>query len=343
MGYTEAEGKPELGELIDEIKAIRLDDDSAFRGTLRRIRAYLELDNLLVFCPQERLRGWGIERIEADGFEDLARVIERVIGYLRQAPYRFWFFDPMYPESDQRDRVVDTIELVGNGTYRSSEVFREVIAPLRLVEHREVRVLVCNGSQVLAWIGAFQRTPLTPEQRERFGALLPALHRRLLAERAIRERDRDRATLSAALDRIAQPAFVVGASGDLLAMNHRGRDRLDRHRASVLRELDTARRGHVERHVLRGIETPTLLVVGPEAEDRRIEECIQRARRHWGLSTRQLEVLRLLARGDSEPTIANQLDISQRAVDLHLAVLLERAQARSVTTLVHSLLALVAT
>ena len=119
-------------------------------------RTFLELDNLLLWCPQERTKGWGVERIEATGFASASRLGGLLLDYLQHAPYRFWFFDPIHPESDQRDRVVETIELVGANAYRSSGIYREVIDPVGLAHTREIRALICDGRNLLGldWLAA---------------------------------------------------------------------------------------------------------------------------------------------------------------------------------------------
>lgn len=329
-----------------EIKTIRVDGDSAFGATLERVRTFLELDNLLLWCPQERTKGWGIERLEATGFPTAtaARLEGLLLDYLQHAPYRFWFFDPLYPESDQRDRVVDSIELVGANAYRASPVFRELIEPLGFAKAREVRALICEGRSLLGWIGSLHSAPLHPEQRMRLNALLPALSLRLAADRALRTRTQTSATITAALDRIRPPAFVVGANGEILAANRSGRSRLDTERASSTQELDAVLRGqsveYAERIALRGSGVPpALLIISPDQSVSYVEESVMRASQEWGLTARQCEVLRLIVRGHSTAAIAEQLGVGERAIELHVTVLLERARASSRTGLVASVLA----
>lgn len=327
-----------------EIKTVRVDGDGAFGATLERVRTFLELDNLLLWCPQERTKGWGVERIEAAGFASETRLAALLIDYLQHAPYRFWFFDPIYPESDQRDRVVDTIELVGTNAYRSSPIFNEVIEPIGLGSGREMRALVCDGRNLVAWIGSLHGSPIHPEQRMRLAALLPALRLRLLADRALRMRAQATAMVSTALDHIRPPAFVVGANGEILAANRSGRARLDADRASSTHELDAVLRGqsveYAERIALRGCGVPpALLIVTPDRSVSYVEQSVMRASQEWGLTARQCDVLRLIVRGHSTAAIAEQLGVGERAIELHVTVLLERARAMSRTALVASVLA----
>lgn len=327
-----------------EIKTVRVDGDGAFGATLERVRTFLELDNLLLWCPQERTKGWGVERIEATGFPSASRLGGLLLDYLQHAPYRFWFFDPIHPESDQRDRVVETIELVGMNAYRSSGIFREVIEPVGLAHKREIRALICDGRNLLGWIGSLHGTPIHPEQRVRLNSLLPALRLRLLADRALRTRTQTNAVIAAALDRIRAPAFILGANGEVIATNHSGRARLDADRASSTLELDAILRGQVveyaERIALRGSGVPpALLIVTPDRSIGYVEQCVMRASREWGLTARQCDVLRLVVRGNSTAAIAEQLGVGERAIELHVTVLLERAQTTSRTGLVASVLA----
>lgn len=327
-----------------EIKTVRVDGDGAFGATLERVRTFLELDNLLLWCPQERTKGWGVERIEATGFSSASHFSALLLEYLQRAPYRFWFFDPIYPESDQRDRVVDTIELVGTNTYRSAGIVREVIEAFGLTERRELRALVCDGRNLLGWIGALHNGPIHPEQRMRLGALLPALQLRLLADRALRTRAHTVAAADASLDRIRPAAYVVGANGEILAANRSGRARLDSDRAAATQELDALLRGqsseYSDRIALRGSGVPpALLIVTPDRAVSYVEESVMRASQEWGLTARQCDVLRMVVRGHSTAAIAQQLGVGERAIELHVTVLLERARATSRTALVASVLA----
>jgi DNA-binding CsgD family transcriptional regulator len=327
-----------------DIKTVRVDGDGAFGATLERVRTFLELDNLLLWCPLERTKGWGVERIEATGFPSASRLGGLLLDYLQHAPYRFWFFDPIYPESDQRDRVVDTIEMVGTTAYRSSRIFGEVIDPLGFGQHREVRALICDGRNLVGWVGSLHGKPIHPEQRVRLNSLLPALRLRLLADRAIRARTQTAASIAAALDRIGPPAFIVSANGEVLATNRSARARLDEDRASSTQELDAILHGqsaeYAERIALRGSGSPpALLIVMPDRSIGYVEQCVVRASQEWGLTPRQCDVLRLVVRGQSTAAIAEQLGVGERAIELHVTVLLERSRTTSRTGLVASVLA----
>lgn len=327
-----------------EIKTVRVDGDGAFGATLERVRTFLELDNLLLWCPQERTKGWGVERIEAVGFASETHLASALFEYLQHAPYRFWFFDPIYPESDQRDRVIDTIELVGTNAYRQASIFTEVIEPLGLASAREMRALICDGRHLVGWIGSLHSAPIHPEQRMRLAALLPALRLRLLADRALRTRAQATAMAATALDHIRPPAFVLGANGEILAANRSGRARLDADRAASTQELDAVLRGqsveYAERIALRGSGVPpALLIVTPDRSVSYVEQSVMRASQEWGLTARQCDVLRLIVRGHSTAAIAEQLGVGERAIELHVTVLLERARAMSRTALVASVLA----
>lgn len=323
-----------VASLSYELTTIHLDGD-AFGPLLTRIRAFLELDNLLLFCPQERITGWGIERIQADCFPNPSRCVARLIEFLHHAPYRFWFFDPIHPESDQRDRVVETIELVGATAYRASPIFREVIEPLHLEAHREIRALVCDGPLLLGWIGSLHGSPIAPEQRLRLAALLPALRRRLVADRALRGRELSGSAMASVIDRIRDPAFVVGASGEILIANRLARARLDADRAETLRVLaaglTSQASGAIERVSLRGASMPpaTLIILGAEHLGDPVDARIERAAEQWRLTPRQRDVLRLIARGHSNGSIAAHLGVGERAIELHVTVLLDRAQSPS--------------
>ena len=81
-----------------------------------------------------------------------------------------------------------------------------------------------------------------------------------------------------------------------------------------------------------------LAIARVASADARIALALSRARERWTLSTRQYVVLERILRGESTATIAANLDISSRAVELHVTALLERADVESRAALIAAVL-----
>lgn len=321
-------------ELAHELTTIQLDGARGLDALMLPIRDFLQLEAFLVFAPAPRLSGWGIERLESDNLPNASRFASTLAACLAHAPRNFWCFDACAPESEQRDCVIETIAHAGVEAYRASSVYREVLRPLRADLGFELRALVCEGSRLLAWVGGFQEAPIRPEQRDRLAALLPALRRRLGAERVLRSQKLASATLATVLEEIADAAFVLGPHGEVETLNNAARAMLQadaRETIAALGSPGTAN-GRIDRVQVPGtVYTLTILrrVAGEWCDGR-----VQRAANTWRLTPRQREVLQLVIRGRGNASIAEELQIGERTVELHVSAILDRACVNSRTSLV---------
>nr|HEX4319172.1 helix-turn-helix transcriptional regulator [Kofleriaceae bacterium] len=324
-----------MDRLARELATIQLDGAPGLAGVLPELRAYLELDSVLALQVDERATGWGVAQLDSDGLPNASRFHAALTTALARAPRRFWCFDPVAPESDQRDRAVDTREVVGDAAYRSSPVVRDVLAPLRLDDHRELRALVCDGGTLLAWVGGFHDGPLHATHRDRLAAILPALRRRFAADRALRTAATTTAALAAALEHHTGAAIVVGPRGELAHANRAARARLDTERDATVATLTDAR-ADVERVPLRaaGLPPHTLVLFRSGDDEQAAAARCERAASRWQLTARQREVLALLVRGRANASIAAELGVGERAVELHVTAILDRASVNSRASLV---------
>lgn len=84
----------------------------------------------------------------------------------------------------------------------------------------------------------------------------------------------------------------------------------------------------------RGCGAHWLVVLRGADPEARVEVAVAAAAARWQLTRRQREVLAHLARGAATATIAAHLQVSTRAVELHVTALLERAQVENRAALV---------
>ncbi|MEO7092860.1 MAG: LuxR C-terminal-related transcriptional regulator [Polyangiales bacterium] len=325
-------------QLTQELTTIHLDGSGRLDALLPRIRAFLELDSLVVVCPEQRLRGWGIERLEIDNLPNASRFTAALATCLARAPQQFWCFDAISPEGDQRDCVIETISHVGEAAYHASPIYREVLRPLRLDTGRELRALVCDGPRLLAWVGGFHEGAISRSQHDRLAALLPALRRRLAADRALRKHQLTSAALSTALDQLQGAAFVLGPRGEIETLNKSARMRMQLDPAETVEALTSVgtANGQIERMQLAAAGSPPyiLATLRRTGEVARCDERVHRAAESWRLTPRQREVLQLVIRGHGNASIAEELEIGARAVELHVSAILDRACVSSRTSLV---------
>jgi len=327
-----------------DLGVIRTSGPSTIENTLPEIRALLGTESMVVYCPTERAEGWDLERLDLDHFPQAGRFERLFREYLATAPYRFSWFDPIRPERTQRNRVVEGVGVIEKerpGEFAGSRFCQEVFAPIGIDRHRQLRVLVCDGPALLAWVGTFHPDPVDSRQHRILSALVPALLRCLSLERQMRAAPRVFAALEIALSYIGAPAFVLGPRGHLHEVNAAGRAMLAERRQTVMAALRDSVAGHpselpIDLTPLREGSTPIgwLGILRSDTHDERLAECVRVASAHWGLTPRQREILGLVARGMANATISATLGIGQRAVELQVSALFDRAGVENRAALV---------
>ena len=277
-------------------------------------------------------------------------VKRRFAEFFATAPARFAWYDASSPESDQRNRVVEAISRIPLGELESSRIYSEVLVPLRLEQHEQLRVLVCDGPELLGWFGAFISAGADARQRKILRRLVPAVRERLSIEQRLREAPRLSAALEAALDHLGAPAFVLSERGNIRELNAAGRALVDGASGSdltgSLQQAVTGPAGKLGFELIRlqdgGRPMGWLALArgrasnAPASLDRRMRT--ERHASRWRLSPRQTQVLELLASGASNLRIGSELGISERTVEDHVAAILTKAQVGTRAELIAALL-----
>jgi DNA-binding NarL/FixJ family response regulator len=249
-------------------------------------------------------------------------------------------YNPMRPEPSQRNVVVDDRDVARWTDPQSLPIVREIFPRWGLAESAQLRVLVCDGPLLLAWVGAFQSERFDARQREILRRLVPALRRRLMLERAISRAPQLQASLSAALSAIGVAAFIVSSSGAVLEANEAGRLLLGADRDETLAILRGAIRCRdaTSPYEVTDLRSPggdeQHLVVARRAPPPRAEPPAASAAAQWALTRRQSEVLGLVAQGLSNRAIAQTLGIAEGTVEVHLTAIFEKVGVRSRSALV---------
>jgi len=249
----------------------------------------------------------------------------------------FGGFDALHPERPQRNLPMTMRDVVA-ASPRLPPVVGELFPRFGIAGFDQLRVLVCEGSSLLAWVGGFREAPFTDRDKRVLGALVPALRRRLAVERQLGEAPVAIAALAAALEAVGTAAFVIRGSGAVVHANSAGRALLaedrrlvtallhDRVRGLAAASSDLVRlEGGVPDHWL------ALLRGGsrPDPAPR-----VAAAARRWGLTAREAQVLDRLARGEANKTIAAALGCAPNTVEVHVSALLGKSGCESRAQLV---------
>jgi DNA-binding CsgD family transcriptional regulator len=265
--------------------------------------------------------------------------------YVAHEPIGWAAYNPIRPEPQQRNRALQWDQLnrvTSFGRRKNLPPVAQaggVLARFGLADDDQLRVLVCDGPSLLAWVGALRPGSFDAVQRRTLQRLVPALRRRLMVERLLSTGGSTRALFEAAFAAIPAPAFVTDVKGTVLEANAAALVLLERDARSVRAELrSAATRGGSPRFMATQIASPgapdlRLLVLRPGA-DRTGPARAAAAAARWSFTRRQAAVLALLVEGLTTRTIAAALAIAERTVEVHLTAMFEKAQVESRTELV---------
>lgn len=334
-----------MREIADELRTVRLDRPRALDELLPAIRRLLDTDNVLVYSVAEGIDGWGIERWhEAGDVSQLRRPLARAFETTIDGRLSY---DPRCPASFERNRVIEAVAWVDRGepgTWRESRLCREVFEPVGMAAWQHLRVLVCNGRELLGWFGSLIDGEATPRQARLLGALRDPMRDRLAAERALAGCGSGQA-IEVILDELVVPAMIVSTGGRIREANAAARRLFERRREEVATALALACAGRpsalpIELTPLGGAAPGWLAIVREPTDASRVEQVVLAAANRWSLTPRQRAVLELVVRGASNATIACDLGVSVRAVELHVTALLDRAGVDNRTALVAAAMSL---
>jgi DNA-binding CsgD family transcriptional regulator len=319
--------------LVAELDVLREGDGECLPLVMAELRELLGLDLTLSYRVVPANDGWDLDFLRLEGPIETDEFVRAYLKALEQASF-VGAYDPVRPPSGQRNRVVRPRELIDDGDWVSSAAGL-ASEELGLVDFDELRVLICDGGSMLAWVGGFRREPFTKRDRAVLRAIVPALRRRLVLERRLHTAELSHEALCVALDAVDGAAFVIRSNGQVVFSNGAGRAMLERD--DVRDELRDALEGRPGYRVVPiqvpGVVDHYLVVVEP-AGNVPFERAVELRGREWALTPRQVDVLRLVVRGASNRTAAAELGISPRTVELHVAAVLEKARVSSRAQLV---------
>lgn len=263
-------------------------------------------------------------------------------SWIAQAPVRFGFYNPVEPEPWQRNRALRVEDFRRPAEEDLPPLYTQFLPRWGLEKCDQMRVVLCEGSAMLAWVGGFREQPFGLRQRAILSAIVPALRRRLLLDRHLEMASFHSAALTAALEALAAPAYILDGANRVVQCNPAGKLLLERDRAGVAAELRQSRQLDdgtapfaIAPFSVAGI-TNHCLAIRRMASDQ--APAIALVGLRWGLTPRQVQVLELLARGFSNKAIGVQLRCAERTVELHVTAILEKSSCPSRSALMARLL-----
>jgi len=247
--------------------------------------------------------------------------------WLLTAPPRFANYDPDAPDRRQRNLVLRTHEIRALVNRGAPPVVSRFLPPFAISESDQMRVLVCDGPVLLAWVGVLRARKFAREEARVFQRLVAPLQRRLAIERRLGDAQARAIELGVAVEEVPAAVFVLGARGSVLHANAAGRALLDSDRTGTEQQLASGL----------GVQSANidadlrLAVVQRPADP---SPRVAAARVRWHLTPRQSQVLRHLASGLSNRAIAIELGCAESTIELHVSALLQKSLCESRAQLV---------
>jgi len=195
-----------------------------------------------------------------------------------------------------------------------------------------LRVLICDGPRMVAYVAALQGEAFRPVDQKHFTTILPALRRRLL----LHERMVAPVTFGlvpALLEEIPSAAFVLDARDRIIAFNSAAAERTRAERKNTVETLRRSRRRKGDAHYTilelsaRGVPLHALAIEqrAPEVSSRTVAAAGAR----FGWTPRETEIAGEIASGRTNRAIATRLHCSERTVETHVSRLLAKSDCPS--------------
>jgi DNA-binding CsgD family transcriptional regulator/PAS domain-containing protein len=319
----------EARELGQSIGAMPMTAESVLERSLQGIHELVGFERSLACLPALGDGAYHLEFAYFAGNFEPSRHRPRLASLLREAGSRpFSYFDPSHPPSSQRNRVVTHADLRRSRHRPASEV-AEAFAAAGFDARQMMRLLVCEGEELLAWVGGFRPDPFGYHEEQLLGLFMRPLRKRLQIERRL-SLGLFRAGLEAALEALNAPAYLVRPDGQIVHANGLGKALLDREYAERQAVIDASQAVSVEVSfdalpVQAWGLSPHKLVLRRTPGPASLALQLARAQSRWELTPQQARVLALMAEGEANKTLATRLRCSVATIEVHVSAILRKA------------------
>lgn len=298
--------------------------DGSFPELADHVKTLLRADDALCYRVEPDDAGWTL----ADGgFSSGSRwKLEVFSEFVARCRDPWAGYTLGQPEPEQRNRPLARLDLASLEEWREGPIW-PVWRCCELTQLDQLRVLVCDGPRMLAWVGGYRERPFTANDKALLAALTPRLTRNLRSADRLRQAQLAHVGLAAALDAVAAPAAIVRGRGRrVVHANAAARALIDAGRWPL-----TARSGPLALHediestrlAMPGLSDHYMVVVRGRGAERR--QRLARAAAAWELTPRQAEVLAHIADGASNLEIAQALGCALRTVEIHVSAVLAKS------------------
>jgi len=331
-----------------ELSVLDLDAPLGVEWITDRIIGALGSETAILATPRAPAHGFQDFSISGQGSADPAI---RKLFETHAGDGAWSLFDPRRVDVPQRNRVFIAGSFSTNTAVGISSAIARTI-PGKEIESRlsalmrfepaylqwgmrdadHLRVLICEGPRLVAYVCALQGENFKPADRKQLTGILPALRRRLLLQERM-TMPMTFALIPALLEEIPSAAFVLDARDRIVAFNSAGADRARVDRSKTTETLRRARRHNGDPHYTildlsaRGVPQHALAVEqrSPELSSRTVEA----ARTRFGWTPRESEIAAEIAAGRTNRAIATRLECAERTVETHVTRLLEKSDCPS--------------
>jgi DNA-binding CsgD family transcriptional regulator len=302
---------------------------------LDELRELLGARNAIAYRPTPNEKTWDLEFAVWTG-KDSERPKNKLLRYVQScasdAP-RFAAYNPFAVQPQQRNVALSTADLFA--VERSAPLrHAHLHSALGTDGNDQVRLLVCEGPRLLAWVGAIREEPFQRREIDALQTLADPLRRRLVAERQVPVAELRAACLDALLDALDYPAMVFDEHGAVELSNEPGLKWLDMaHRANAIEPLRAA--------LISGGRHPDFSLIRLESRGcpgyvlalstagSAIGWGVARATKAWKLNSRQSSVVEQVASGKTNKEIAKALGCAEVTIEKYLTQIFRASGASS--------------
>lgn len=313
------------------LRHIEIDGPPLHSALLPRLAELFRIEVANLIRPTRDEGGWSLDFVHTFGLDADRRDV-----FVKFLSGGNWSWTPFFPPTAElRNAVVrpmkwarETGEWESNASYPMHQ---------QMGWTDDMGTIVTEGPVLLAYLGLARCGGVFNSEDETLLARLqPHIQRRLFFEYRLRRMEQREAAFDAAFEAIPAAAYLLRGQ-TIEHANRIGAALLAADRGAA-EELAAARACNDTPHFRctplegRGVSGFRLAIQSATRSD--VEKRLSVARVRWNLNKRQIEVLELLAWGESNKGIAAQLGCGESTVEFHVTTLLRRAGAENRAALV---------